>query len=261
MKKIFFFDIDGTLLPLGKDKATAKTKYAISELQKQGHEVFIATGKSIEHAGWLGVDLGINNFVATNGQVLVKDNELIFEEGFTIDDVKFWTEKAQLNDMILGYQGAYTSGLLNGNKKLISEANRFFDDVTIKHPQLIDTYPTDYTVGQMWFVGDVKAIDFDKSKYRVVSWPHTGYDVLPVGASKARGIKKYLETLNEPVETYAFGDGHNDVEMFDFVDHAIAMDNASDIVKKHADEITKSADADGIYHYLVEKGLIGADNE
>ncbi len=261
MKKVFFFDIDGTLLPLGLDHPTKKTKHAIMELQAAGHEVFIATGKSIQHAKALGDELGIENYIATNGQVMMKAGKLIYENGFTIDDLEYWTENARKYDMILGYQGAFESGLLDGNPALIQKAKSFFDDVTISHPELVDTYPTAYKVGQMWFIGDLNQVEYNKDKYHVVSWPHTGYDILPKGLSKAFGINFYKENTDEDMIIYAFGDGHNDIEMFEAVDIAVAMDNASDHVKTFANEFTTSADDEGIYEYLLKNQLIGAYNE
>ena len=44
----------------------------------------------------------------------------------------------------------------------------------------------------------------------------------------------------------AFGDGHNDLPMFERVGTAIAMDNASQEIKDHAQHITKSNDGDGV---------------
>ncbi len=261
MKKVFFFDIDGTLLPLGLDHPTTKTKHAITQLQAAGHEVFIATGKSIQHAKALGDELGINNYIATNGQVMMKNGELIYENGFAIEDLEYWTETARKNDMILGYQGAFESGLLDGNAELIKKAKAFFDDVSISHPEVIETYPTTYNVGQMWLIGELDKVGYDQDKYHVVSWPHTGYDILPKGLSKAFGIKFYQENTDEEVKIYAFGDGHNDIEMFEAVDVAVAMDNASERVKTFANEFTTSADADGIYEYLLKNKLIGAYNE
>ena len=46
--------------------------------------------------------------------------------------------------------------------------------------------------------------------------------------------------------TYAFGDGINDVEMLQLVQHGIAMGNAIDELKKVASEITDTVDHDGI---------------
>lgn len=261
MKKVFFFDVDGTLLPLNKNEVSAKTKYAITELQNCGHEVFIATGKSIQHAGWVGESLNVKNFIATNGQVMQRNNEIIYENYFETSELNQWAEIAKKNEMLLGFQGTYDSGIFQANQELEVKAKKFFDDVSITYPTKISKVPTEYKVGQMWIVGNLENIDADEEKYHIVSWPHTGADILPQGVNKAKGIKYYIENIDANVETYGFGDGHNDIEMFQYVDNAVAMNNADDLVKSYADEITKSSDEDGIYHYLVKNGFIGAINE
>lgn len=47
-------------------------------------------------------------------------------------------------------------------------------------------------------------------------------------------------------ETIAFGDGANDIEMLDWANIGIAMGNADEKVKKHADLITTDVDNEGI---------------
>ena len=54
----------------------------------------------------------------------------------------------------------------------------------------------------------------------------------------------------------AFGDGHNDIDMLEFVHIGIAMKNASDEVKEAADEVTDDIDHDGIYKALKKHHLI-----
>lgn len=261
MKKVFFFDIDGTLLPLNQDNVTAKTKYAIGELLKQKHEVFIATGKSILHAKGIGEAIGVNNFIATNGQIMYRNDEVIYENGLAIEDLKLWEKIAKERNVTLGFQGTFNCGIFDSTEENYQKAKKFFKDITIDYPDVIEEIPTDYKVGQLWLIGDIENINPDPEKYNVVKWPHTGADVLPVGVNKAEGIKQYLKRVDQSVTTYAFGDGHNDIEMFDYVDIAVAMDNADELVKSRANVITKSSDEDGIYHYLVQEKIIGALNE
>lgn len=260
MKKVFFFDIDGTLLPLNQDIASEKTVYAIGELQKAGHEVFIATGKSIQHAGWLGEDLNIKNFIATNGQVMVRDGKIEYEKYFSQEDLQTWSQLAKDRNLLLGFQGTYESGVFHGSAEQEAKLKNFFDDVTIDYPERITKIPQ-FNVGQMWVAGSIEGINPDEQKYHLVKWPHTGGDILPKGSNKAVGIKYYIDHIDANIQTYAFGDGHNDLEMFDFVDEAVAMGNADDIVKARANTVIGHTDDDGIYHYLVKAGLIGAINE
>ena len=51
-------------------------------------------------------------------------------------------------------------------------------------------------------------------------------------------------------ETIAIGDDVNDLSMFEQVGYKVAVDNAIDIVKEKADEITLSNDEDGVAAFL-----------
>ena len=48
--KYFFFDIDGTIKPYGQ-KIPDSTKNTIRKLQKNGHKVFLATGRRKNEIG------------------------------------------------------------------------------------------------------------------------------------------------------------------------------------------------------------------
>ena len=64
-------------------------------------------------------------------------------------------------------------------------------------------------------------------------------------------MRKLLEILNIPKEdTIAIGDDNNDLSMFEQVGYRVAVDNAIDIVKEKADEITLTNDEDGVAVFL-----------
>ena len=52
--------------------------------------------------------------------------------------------------------------------------------------------------------------------------------------------------------TSCFGDGPNDVEMFETVAHPIAMGNAIEIIKEKAETVCLSIHEDGVAHKLNE---------
>jgi hydroxymethylpyrimidine pyrophosphatase-like HAD family hydrolase len=65
--------------------------------------------------------------------------------------------------------------------------------------------------------------------------------------TKASGILKVLNYLNIPLEnSYAFGDGKNDIEMLSSVGCGIAMGNADDYVKRYAKKVTDTVQNDGV---------------
>ena len=82
---------------------------------------------------------------------------------------------------------------------------------------------------------------------KYTQWYDYGYDVIPKNSGKQEGIKAILKYYGlKSEEVMAFGDGHNDIEMLSTVGCGIAMGNANDEVKKHADEITESVHNDGV---------------
>ncbi|MBL0701582.1 MAG: HAD hydrolase family protein, partial [Spiroplasma sp.] len=72
-----------------------------------------------------------------------------------------------------------------------------------------------------------------------------------VTASKGDAITKIL-TNQRNVKVYAFGDGLNDVEMFQEADVSVAMGNATKVVKEVAQFVTDDEYNDGIYNFLLK---------
>ena len=75
--------------------------------------------------------------------------------------------------------------------------------------------------------------------------------------SKATGIQKVLDHYHlDQDDTYAFGDGENDLEMIEFCRVGVAMGNACDELKEIAEYVTDSVNDDGIYHAFKHYHLI-----
>lgn len=72
-------------------------------------------------------------------------------------------------------------------------------------------------------------------------------EMLPLGLSKAKGMSIAARRLDVSArETIAFGDMPNDVPMFGWAAHGVAMADAHPELRTVADEITESNNADGI---------------
>jgi len=72
-------------------------------------------------------------------------------------------------------------------------------------------------------------------------------ELQPCGITKATGLALAAEHLGlGPEETIAFGDMPNDIPMFDWAAHGVAMANAHPELKAVADEVTSSNEDDGI---------------
>ncbi|MCX4907084.1 HAD family hydrolase [Streptomyces sp. NBC_00878] len=72
-------------------------------------------------------------------------------------------------------------------------------------------------------------------------------EILPLGLSKATGLSLAARRLGvKAADTIAFGDMPNDVPMFAWSAHGVAMANAHEELKAVADELTLSNEEDGI---------------
>jgi hypothetical protein len=72
-------------------------------------------------------------------------------------------------------------------------------------------------------------------------------ELLPLGLSKATGLSLAARRLGlKAADTIAFGDMPNDVPMFAWASHGVAMANAHEELRAVADEVTASNEEDGI---------------
>lgn len=76
-------------------------------------------------------------------------------------------------------------------------------------------------------------------------------EIMPKNASKANAIA-YLKACLECDRVVAFGDGENDIEMFEIADECYAVENAVENLKEIATGIIADNDSDGVAKWLLE---------
>ncbi len=82
-------------------------------------------------------------------------------------------------------------------------------------------------------------------------------DIINEGVSKASAVEIVLNYLDIKIEnSFAFGDGLNDLEMLKFVGTGVAMGNAFEELKNAADLVTESVSDNGVQKALKKLELI-----
>lgn len=255
MVKAIFFDIDGTLL--SRDGTLSdKTVYALDKLKEKDIKCIIASGRHMEEIKTLPIyNYHFDGYVLLNGQLILDENKniieahpldsddmVILEEVFLRDDLPIvFVEKDRLyinyeNDQVIRAQQSIASitpefGQYNGD--VVYQASIFADKEQI----------------------DLLAKKLKNSK--ITKWHDFGYDLINSSGGKHSGILKMLEYYHiDTKDTMAFGDGENDISMFEVVGVSIAMEDAPDYVKECAKEVTDSAKNDGIYNALIKHNII-----
>lgn len=77
-------------------------------------------------------------------------------------------------------------------------------------------------------------------------------DIYNKDASKANGIK-FLADYIEHSKVITFGDGENDVPMFEIADECYALENASDDLKSIATNVIGNNNDDAVVKFLIER--------
>ena len=75
-------------------------------------------------------------------------------------------------------------------------------------------------------------------------------EIMPKEASKSNAIRQ-LQSMLHCDKVIVFGDGKNDIDMFQLADESYAVENAHEDLKKYATDIILSNDEDGVARWLL----------
>ena len=112
MNKVFFCDLDGTLIKIenGKQKVSEENVKFINEYQSNGNEFIIASGRNATSIEQIKHDYKIhtNYLIADNGAIVLKRNEVIFTKKIKKEIAKSIIDLVQGQELQLFFS--------NGNK-------------------------------------------------------------------------------------------------------------------------------------------------
>ena len=266
MKKAVFFDIDGTLIDIrtGHTKLTPEVKEAIGKLRQAGHYAFIASGRPLAYLDEELLQPGLfNGFVLMNGALVLCEGQVLNDQSLpreTVQEIVSLCEERKVQYVLESREKIYL-------RPEFDQVRRFYVGIDVSLKNFVEDFGLeDIDVYKMEFVCDNPGGNglFDK----LLNWPGlTGLmdpahlknmELYATAVTKGTGIEHALEKLGLPREqSYAFGDGLNDLEMMDFAGHSICMAGGSEACRAAADFVTTSVDDGGIRRALEHFQLIG----
>lgn len=256
MRKIVFFDVDGTLLDHEKNLPQSAKK-AVQQLQANGIYTAIATGRAPFMIQSIIEELNINSYVCFNGQYVVFENNVIHKNPLKKEDLMKLEKDALAHNHPIVYM---TVNDLKANVPFDERIKEGLGTLLLDHPPYEPGYYEQKEVFQALLFARKDEVSYTRKyedRHTFIRWHEVSMDVIPKGGSKAEGIKKIIDYLQIPMENvYAFGDALNDIEMLETVGTGIAMGNALEEVKKHADFVTADVDDNGIWKGLKHFGLL-----
>ena len=255
MIKAIFFDIDGTILSTKSHTVLPGTVKAFDVLHKKGIRTFISSGRPMVLIPQMPVTF--DGYITVNGGYCFAGDDVVLRKPIHPDDCRRWLQYVEENDM--------TTMCFTDKEMFINRIDeptlRLHDELGFQMPPML---PLDTMKGRevYQFIAmqpaskDAEVLS-RLSHSRMPRWHPAFSDLIPADSSKAVGIECLLNHFGiSREETMAFGDGANDIEMLEYVATGIAMGNASDLVKSHADYITDTSDNEGIAKALSHLAII-----
>lgn len=261
-KHLIFMDIDGTLVN-NEQQISEKTKSVITALQSDGHQFYVATGRKYSSAYHIAKSLSQDTqVVASNGSVYSLNQTLhkeqLSEEAlrriYTVTNAKqlpvfffgehtvFYTqnlpEYLQKNDQSRIGQNEEDFFLIDSLATLVAVKNRIVNGIIIADDREAE-------------LAEVRSVLAESQLLTVSSSHPNNIELIPLGISKATAIQAIQQDLAVPRKRIiSFGDGLNDLEMLQASGISVAMGNAIDELKQHADFVTDKNSEDGIANFL-----------
>lgn len=253
--KVIFFDIDGTILDHQK-KIPASTREAIERLKEEGHYVAIATGRAPFMFEEIRNELDIDSFVSYNGQFVVFEGEVIYQNVLNTSSLEQLLTDANEVSQPLVFMGEKTMMSTVAQHPYIEES---LHSLGFSSPAVDTHFFRNHDIYQILLFCEDGGEERYKSyeDFHLIRWHEFSVDIIPSGGSKAEGMKRLIEKLKVAKEdVYAFGDGFNDYEMISYAGTGVAMGNAVPKLKELADFVTKPVDEDGIFYALQQLKLL-----
>ncbi|MCR4562071.1 MAG: Cof-type HAD-IIB family hydrolase [Bacilli bacterium] len=256
MNRLFAFDIDGTLLPDYEVPLSENLVRSLNTLLKEGDFICISTGRP-----YLGAEGILDSLIDGKKYVLGVNGSIVYDkEGKvlitnTFDDEYFYELLHRFEDRddisVYSYHpdGRITyfkTSIATELEVRVNHVKEEYAPKTCQHNQILKIIVAaskEVAATISFPKNETDTYEFTKSIPEFI-------EIMRKDVSKGNaieGLRKQLGVKKEDV--YCFGDGLNDVSMFERFT-GIAMGNASKEVQKAAKYVTTPCAEDGVYYAL-----------
>lgn len=275
MSKVIFIDVDGTLLTYENILPPSAT-VAIRTARKNGHKVYICTGRSRAEVYDYIWEIGLDGMIGGNGSYVESGGKVIMHQVISLDDAKKivdWLHKRKLEFYLESNAGLFASeNFETRGESTIQEYSarkgKVMQTVRDAFPEMIfgekNLYRDD--LNKVSFVLESYQDYLDAAKefshLKVGTWGGAGEtalfgDIGVANIDKAHAIDVLLKYLGaDKKDTIAFGDAKIDIPMFEYCEIGVAVASGGEEIKAVADFVTDAVADDGIYNAFKKLNLI-----
>jgi Cof subfamily protein (haloacid dehalogenase superfamily) len=273
-KAIIFSDLDGTALHTNH-KFSARLKKVVKQLYCKGIYFCPITARSTADAIAQAKKLKLDRFggiVAGNNGSQIYD----FKNNVWVNNVYIPNSVvAQVFEKTFMKIGQYKCHFFADDETFVygpGDNSRYWSDVMhVKYNVVASLDMITKPITHLTIILSKSATPADiKNFYKefndlnenidIIQYTKRVYEVCVKGINKGFAVEKICEYLGidkTKTKSYAFGDSHNDFELFSSSDYGIAMGNALPELYEEADFITNTNDEDGVANYIEKKILKG----
>lgn len=264
MKKIAFFDIDGTLTSEIDGSIPQSTIDSIRKARENGHLMYINTGRCYSIIEEKFHEIGFDGFVCGCGTNIYCDGKEVMYTPSTHEITMEILEAARANDLDFFFESKNGTAFDSTRRLKDPEAIALYNSLMEGPYHVIeDIYDPNYSFDKfvIWYQEESQLTAFRKVSDKYFDCIDRGgnfRELVPHGCSKASGLQYVLDYYNISKENaYALGDSNNDLAMLTYLPNSISMGNAS---PKELFEIvsyvTTNASNNGIKNALEHFGFI-----
>ncbi len=253
--RIAFFDLDGTLISFDTHEIVPSAKDALRLLRENGIHPIMATGRPhylVDGVDWDDFDA----FMTFNGNYCFTPDETIRSLAL---------ERSVVDAVIADAEaGKYPVMFQLADEAIMVGRNELVEKFESRMSKRIERGSLDRVRGRDVYQLNIYQLPEDDEpmleripNMELVRWTPLAADAIPLGSGKATGIRAMLDHYGlTPEQAIAFGDGGNDVSMFEVCGIGVAMGNAMEEAKAAADFVTDACDDDGVFNACRKLGLI-----
>lgn len=277
MGEIIFVDVDGTLVDYENHLPESAVK-AIRQARKNGHKVYICTGRSKAEVYPPLWEIGLDGMIGGNGSYVESEGVVVMHQLITLEQCKHivdWLHERKLEFYLESNNGLFASEHFEEEgEPVIQEYSKRKGKENAEKLTVREVFP-DMIFGGELYRDDVNKVSFILRSYQdhldsiqefpdlqPGTWGGKGEialfgDLGVKDITKAHAIDQLLNYLGAKREdTIAFGDAKVDIPMLEYCHIGVAMGSGGDEIKAMADYITDDVNQDGLYHAFVHFGLI-----
>lgn len=254
MKKIVFFDVDGTIVTdvaEGEGKHIPQScKDAIRKARENGNLCFINSGRPYGNVEKYILEIGFDGVVSGCGTNIHVGDEDIFHVSVDKKVAELCYSLCQKHGITAFFEGRDKTYYIE-NGYHVPWLEEFAGEIAVQGSVVIREKDEGFTFDKFCAFHDEKRdisefLNAMKEHFSLIVRDQTFVELVPKGCSKGIAIQQVCEYYNLPIEqSYAVGDSVNDLDMFNATPNSIAMGNGK-AIHEYAAFVTKDILDDGI---------------